>query len=198
MLSNFQVDNKSLLQSFLIGQAEFRDTLYAENLEQFRQRIIASYHLGPMGLDETRGYVEHRLNVAGWGEDPKITQGAYASIYAYAGGIPRRINTLCDRVFLYSFMEELHEITDETINAVIAELKEELPYTYNGAEELTQQEKKLVSVSSIETKSSGVALSKTTVVKGTLNERVSDLQERVDRLENVLDKTRDLLKAILS
>ncbi|MCK5091174.1 MAG: XrtA-associated ATPase, partial [Gammaproteobacteria bacterium] len=132
MLSNYQDGARPLLQSFLLGQAEFRDTVRNENLEQFRQRIIASYHLGPLGVDETRGYIEHRLRVAGWHDDPVLTDDAYQGIYKFTCGVPRRINTLCDRLFLYSYLEELHTINNETVNNVITELEEELPYTDKG------------------------------------------------------------------
>ena len=66
MLSNFQSGDKPLLQSFLLGQPEFRKTLQNENMQQLRQRVIASYHLGPMEAPETRAYIEHRLKTAGW------------------------------------------------------------------------------------------------------------------------------------
>jgi putative secretion ATPase (PEP-CTERM system associated) len=61
MLSNFQTDDKSLLQTFLLGQPEFRATLHSPGMQQLRQRVIASYHLGPMDAQETRAYIEHRL-----------------------------------------------------------------------------------------------------------------------------------------
>lgn len=71
MLSNFQFGNQALLQSFLIGQPELREMLLSRSLEQLRQRVIASYHLGPMDREETRRYVEHRLKkLAGTASTP--------------------------------------------------------------------------------------------------------------------------------
>jgi general secretion pathway protein A len=70
MLSNFQTDDKSLLQTFLLGQPEFRATLHSPGMQQLRQRVIASYHLGPMDAGETRAYIEHRLHTVGWNGDP--------------------------------------------------------------------------------------------------------------------------------
>ncbi len=61
MLSNFQVDNRALVQTFLLGQEEFKRTLQSSGMEQFRQRIIASYHLEPLSADETEKYIKHRL-----------------------------------------------------------------------------------------------------------------------------------------
>lgn len=125
MLSNLQLDGKSLLQGFLLGQEEFRKTLQADNLEQLRQRIIAAYHLTPLDADETKEYIEHRLRLVGWTGDPMLSDTAYLDIHRESYGIPRRINTLCDRLMLFSFLSELHEIDELVIQQVVAELREE-------------------------------------------------------------------------
>jgi putative secretion ATPase (PEP-CTERM system associated) len=125
MLSNFQTDDKSLLQTFLLGQPEFRSTLHSPGMQQLRQRVIASYHLGPMDAQETRAYIEHRLATVGWNGDPSFDDGAHAAIYAYSGGIPRKVNTLMDRVLLMGYLEELHGFTEADINTVISDISEE-------------------------------------------------------------------------
>ena len=61
MLSNFQLETHALLQSFLVGQPEFRRTMQSAEMSQLRQRVIAGCHIGTMDPEETRGYVEHRL-----------------------------------------------------------------------------------------------------------------------------------------
>ncbi|MEQ6341897.1 MAG: XrtA-associated ATPase [Gammaproteobacteria bacterium] len=127
MLSNFQTGDKALLQSFLLGQAEFRHTLQSDGMEQLRQRVIAAYHLAPLDADETKSYIEHRLRRAGWSGDPTFTDAAYAAIHLATGGIPRRINTFCDRLLLYGFLEEIHEIDGETVALVDEELRQESP-----------------------------------------------------------------------
>ncbi len=125
MLSNFQLEDHALLQSFLVGQPEFRDILQSAEMQQLRQRVIASYHLGPLDSQETRAYIEHRLRHVGWQDDPRIDVSAYAGIYAYTGGIPRRINTLCDRLLLAAFLSESHVISSISVRDTIAELKTE-------------------------------------------------------------------------
>jgi putative secretion ATPase (PEP-CTERM system associated) len=135
MLSNFQTDDKSLLQTFLLGQPEFRATLHSPGMQQLRQRVIASYHLGPMDAQETRAYVEHRLATVGWSGDPAFDDGAYAAIYAYSGGIPRKTNTLMDRVLLMGYLEEMHTFGEQDIETVVKDIGEEfeLPESANDA-----------------------------------------------------------------
>ena len=90
MLSNFQLGNHALLQSYLVGQPELRLLLTSKPMEQFRQRVIASCHLGPMDAQETRAYVEHRLHKVGWTDKPMIASTAFDEIYKRTGGIPRQ------------------------------------------------------------------------------------------------------------
>lgn len=126
MLSNFQLGDHALLQSFLVGQPELRDLLRAPDMQQLRQRIIASYHLGPMDASETRGYVEHRLKVVGWENDPAFDEEAFAAIYSETGGVPRRINQLCNRLLLSGFLAEKHRLTAADVEQVGAEIRDEL------------------------------------------------------------------------
>lgn len=126
MLSNFQASESPLLQSFLLGQEEFRASLQAPGMEQLCQRIIASCHLSPLSEAETRSYIEHRLQVVGWSQDPVLSAEAYQAIHRYTGGIPRRINIFADRVLLYGYLEELHQIDAQHIEAVIGEFDQEL------------------------------------------------------------------------
>jgi putative secretion ATPase (PEP-CTERM system associated) len=125
MLSNFQLEDHALLQSFLVGQPEFREIMQSTQMQQLRQRVIASYHLGPLDSLETRGYVEHRLAHVGWKKDPAFDSAAFSAIYRYSGGIPRRINTLCDRVLLAVFLAGRHNVQEADVTEVVAEVAEE-------------------------------------------------------------------------
>jgi general secretion pathway protein A len=127
LLSNYQLGKKVMLQSFLLGQPEFRNTLQAKNLEQLRQRVKAAYHLAPLSAEQTRNYIEHRLYAAGWLDDPKFTDEAFAAIYKYTEGVPRRINTFCDRLLLFGMLEEIHEFDADKVKVVMQELLNELP-----------------------------------------------------------------------
>lgn len=126
MLANFQVEGRSLFQSFLLGQEELRRTLQGPGMEQLRQRIIASYHLEPLSEEETRGYIEYRLTLVGWRGDPSLDDALFAGVFAFTDGVPRRINTLCDRLFLYGCIEEKHSLGAEDLEVVQGELKREV------------------------------------------------------------------------
>ena len=125
MLSNFQLEDHALLQSFLIGQPEFREMMQGPDMQQLRQRVIASYHLGPLDGEETSAYIQHRLRHVDWQNHPTIEPGVFHKIYAASGGIPRRINTLCDRILLAGFLAEKDNISENDVEAVLEELKEE-------------------------------------------------------------------------
>ena len=125
MLSNFQFGNQALLQSFLIGQPEFREILQRPEMEQFRQRVAATCHIGPLDRDETQGYVEHRLRQAGATDKPSWGEGAFDAIFRATGGIPRRINSVCDRVLLLGFLAGRTHLTAGDVDEVVRELEQE-------------------------------------------------------------------------
>ncbi|HEY1260100.1 MAG TPA: XrtA/PEP-CTERM system-associated ATPase [Stellaceae bacterium] len=135
MLSNIVVDKTMALQSFLLGQPQFRAVLGSPGLDQLRQRVTAAYHLGPLSEAETRSYVEHRLRRADWKGDPHFTEASFPLIHQHTQGVPRRINTLCSRLLLYGFLEQLHTLSAGAVEKVANDLREEIAVvtTPNGA-----------------------------------------------------------------
>ena len=125
MLSNFMADGKPLLQSFLLGQNELNAVIQAPDMEQFRQRIIASSNLTPLQVEDTRAYVEYRIRQAGVTE-PLLAEDSFALIQGFSRGIPRKINTLIDRVFLYGYLEEKPYLEAADVQAVIDEIMDEV------------------------------------------------------------------------
>lgn len=125
MLSNLHLNGRQLVQSFLLGQKEFRNTLRSTGYEQLRQRIIATYHLRPLDGEETREYILHRLNLVGWKNDPGFDPSVFGRIYQCTKGLPRKINLLCDRLLLHACIEELHQIDDNTLGEVLADIEGE-------------------------------------------------------------------------
>ncbi len=177
MLANFQVAGRALLQSFLLGQEEFRDTLQADGLEQVRQRVIAAYHLEPLDAEETRKYIEHRLGYVGWKEDPKFDEAAYQQIFDFTQGVPRKINTFCDRLMLFSYLEELHDIGAAQVREVGGELQEETPvYSESGVEPDEPPPP-------ASTKQVGVSQNYESEQLSALETRLGLMEERIDSLE---------------
>ena len=126
MLSNIVLDRRLALQSFLLGQPQFRATLGSPRLEQLCQRVTAAYHLGPLSEVESKAYVEHRLRRADWKGDPHFTEDCFPLIHQRTGGVPRRINTLCSRLLLFGFLEELHTLTPNAVEKVANDLQGEI------------------------------------------------------------------------
>ena len=132
MLSNFQLGSSALLQIFLLGQPEFRDLVRdAPELEQLRQRVIATHHLEPMEADEVEPYIIHRLTRAGWTGRPQVTADAFSALYAETGGVPRKLNTLMNRVLLMGAVEQVDLIDGGLVGAVILDMAGK-PFEYEA------------------------------------------------------------------
>ena len=125
MLSNFQLGNHSLLQSFLVGQPEFREILQRPEMEQFRQRVSATCHIGPLEREETEAYILHRLKCAGAKDKPQFESAAFAAIFTASHGIPRRINSICDRLLLLGYMENRTLFTSADVDTVLRDFADE-------------------------------------------------------------------------
>ena len=75
MLSNCRGEDTPLVQTFLLGQTQFRDVLARGRSKQLKQRVVASSHLRPLSVEEMRGYVEHRLHTVGCGQPSPFQRG---------------------------------------------------------------------------------------------------------------------------
>jgi len=126
MLSNFQDGDRPLLQSFLIGQPELRAMMRAASMQQFCQRVIPSFHLGPIDRDETGAYIEHRLGNVGWKGDPSFDPDAVTALHHATGGLPRRLNALCNRLLIKAYLERKHTIGSQDVIQAAKELRDEL------------------------------------------------------------------------
>jgi putative secretion ATPase (PEP-CTERM system associated) len=126
MLSNITEGGRALLQVILLGQPQLRRTIASPDLDQLRQRVLASYHLGGLSREETHAYVEHRLRAVGWTGTPYWQPAALDMVHRFSGGIPRRINRLAARVLLGAALEEAAEITPQMVEITARELEEDL------------------------------------------------------------------------
>lgn len=123
MLSNFQLGSHPLLQSLLLGQPQFRRTLAQHpDLDQLRQRIIASHHLEALDEEEVEDYINHRLTHVGWDGRPLFEDGLLPMLYRATGGIPRRVNQVMNRLLLLGAIEEQDRIGTAMLEAVMEEM----------------------------------------------------------------------------
>lgn len=120
MLSNINSGKDLLLQVILVGQPPLRDILRRPELEQFAQRVAVDYHLEPLNAAGTRGYIRHRVQVAG-GECELFTDDACETVHVRSSGIPRLINLLCDLALVYGYAGREAVITAELIEQVVSE-----------------------------------------------------------------------------
>ncbi|BAU48075.1 general secretion pathway protein [Sulfurifustis variabilis] len=120
MLSNVNADKDQVLQLVLVGQPGLRDMLRRPELYQFAQRIAVDYNLRTLNLEETWGYVRHRLRVAG-GDQNLFDTRACAAVYYYTRGTPRLINVLCDTALVYGFAEQKNRIDADIVCEVVRE-----------------------------------------------------------------------------
>ena len=126
MLSNFSGSGLASVQTILLGQPEFRRMLASQKLDQLRQRVIASFHLSPLGASESQAYILHRLTTAGWSGNPAIEPRAFDAVYEATGGVPRRINRLFSRVLLLGSLEQTATITAAMVEQTAEELARDL------------------------------------------------------------------------
>ncbi len=126
MLSNLTHGSSALVQTIMLGQPQFRRLLASPDLDQLRQRVLASYHLGPLRPNDVGPYINHRLAAAGATRSDIFDAAAIDAVYRFTGGIPRRINRLCGRLLLNAGIEHADVITGEMVESVAAELEADL------------------------------------------------------------------------
>ncbi|MFL6695035.1 MAG: AAA family ATPase [Ramlibacter sp.] len=122
LLTNLETSERKLLQIVLIGQPELRTMLARPGLEQLAQRVIARYHLDALSPGETVHYVRHRLEVAGLTRALPFEPRAMAKVHKLSGGVPRRINLLCDRALLGAYAGSEPVVTPAIVDLAAKEV----------------------------------------------------------------------------
>lgn len=122
LLSGIETRSEKVLRIILAGQPELKETLDSPRLKQLIQRVRLRFHLGALDQHDMREYIEHRLKVAGRGENDLFLEESFPLIYRYSGGVPRLINTICDSSLLVAFADEKTEIGIEEIENTAEEL----------------------------------------------------------------------------
>ncbi|QCB45290.1 AAA family ATPase [Hydrogenophaga sp. PAMC20947] len=128
LLTNLETNERKLLQIILIGQPELRQMLARPELEQLTQRVIARFHLGALNESETGQYVAHRLAVAGWKGGAILEPDALRLVFKLTGGVPRRINLLCDRALLGAYASKKNQVSAKMVQQAASEVFGEQPH----------------------------------------------------------------------
>ena len=122
MVTNLETEQEKLLQLILMGQPELRDKLRLPELRQLRQRIAVQYHLEPLGRQEARDYILHRLKVANPSEPMEFRPSAIEEVFRYSAGVPRLINTLCDHSLITAFTRQKRRVTPSMVREAARDL----------------------------------------------------------------------------
>jgi type II secretory pathway predicted ATPase ExeA len=123
LLSGIETAKEKVLRIILAGQPELNEKLNAPEMKQLTQRVRLRFHLTALNLAETRGYIEHRLEVAGCQGRQIFHEDTFPIIFRYTGGIPRLINTLCDTAMMSAFGRDSDVVTGADIEAAVSELQ---------------------------------------------------------------------------
>ncbi|KGM39586.1 peptidoglycan-binding protein [Aquabacterium sp. NJ1] len=122
LLTNLETSERKLLQIMLIGQPELRTMLAHPELEQLAQRVIAHFHLEALSEDETGQYIQHRLSVGGLKRGRLFDSKAVRRVHQLTGGVPRRINLLCDRALLGAYVENKAKVDRQIVDKAAQEV----------------------------------------------------------------------------
>ncbi len=123
LLSNMETEKDKLLQILFVGQVELADKLDRPELKQLKERISIRCKIGPLPRRELASYIQHRVLVAGAGERIHFTASGLNEIHKYSGGVPRRINLLCDRALLVSSNAQTGDIDKSHVRQAIRSLE---------------------------------------------------------------------------
>jgi general secretion pathway protein A len=125
LISNLETEKDKLLQILLVGQPELEQTLHKPDMRQLSQRITVHYHLKPLDYPDTVAYINHRMEVAGEKNKVAFSRSALRRIFRYSGGLPRLINSACDRSLLAGYMKNSFVITSRMAATAIADVSRE-------------------------------------------------------------------------
>ncbi|HKH91817.1 MAG TPA: AAA family ATPase [Gemmatimonadaceae bacterium] len=116
LLTNFEDRQDKHLHVVLLGQPELRERI--RKRPQIDQRVSLRFHVEPMERNDVRGYLEHRLSVAGGDAARVFSSDAVDALAERSGGVPRRLNTLATQSLFVGAMRAIHQIDAELVRDV--------------------------------------------------------------------------------
>jgi MSHA biogenesis protein MshM len=124
LFGNLETESSKLLQIVLFGQPELDARLAKPHLRQLRQRIGFSYCLRPLRFDETRAYLEHRLQVSGYRGAPLFASSAMRRLWRASRGIPRLINVLAQKCLMLAYGQGARQIDSRLVRLAIRDTED--------------------------------------------------------------------------
>src|SRR3989442_4835329 len=121
LLTNLETTKEKLLQVILIGQPELAELLARRHLRHLAERVTARCHLRSFTEEETRKYVQHRMEIAGQ-RQPIFTRLALRAAHRLSRGVPRLLNTICDRALLGAYATGQTRVTEAIVRRAAREV----------------------------------------------------------------------------
>ena len=145
LLTNLETTQHKLLQIVLVGQQELDDKLDSQDLRQLKQRVGMRCRLDPLGIEELRGYIDRRLELAGASLGSRLfPEDTIAAVHTYSRGIPRLINTLCENALIAGYGRQLRQITPDIIHEVAGDMRLGIVAKPSQKEPLDKKRRKIV------------------------------------------------------
>jgi general secretion pathway protein A len=124
LLTNLETPQQKLLQILLVGQPELDDKLDSVSLRQLKQRISLRSHLEPLSSEETKGYIERRLQIAGCPYPTALfPPETIAAVYQHSQGLPRLINTICENALIAAYARQMRTLSPEIIDDIASDFR---------------------------------------------------------------------------
>jgi general secretion pathway protein A len=125
LLTNLETTDDKLLQILLVGQPELDEKLDSVRLRQLKQRIALRARLDPLDANETKGYIERRLQIAGANSTAStlFSPQTIAAVYRHSRGFPRLINTICENALITAYARQMRGVTPDIIEDVAKEFR---------------------------------------------------------------------------
>ncbi len=122
MLSNLETSTDKLMQVVLVGQPEMETLLHRPELRQFQQRIALRAKICPLTEKESQALILHRIAVASTPGNPVFTTKALRLIARKGGGIPRRLNILCDNALITGFGRQITPVPVSVVKEILSDV----------------------------------------------------------------------------
>jgi type II secretory pathway predicted ATPase ExeA len=118
-LLNFDMDSRSPMSLFLVGQSEIRDILKKQVYEAISQRIDLRCHIPPMDRNQTGEYISAHIAYAAGAQSEIFTDSAISAIYDYSGGLPRKINRVASICLMHAAQVGKRLVDDHMVSLLI-------------------------------------------------------------------------------